>query len=72
MLLLLCAGIQDKNADILTAAMQVDASLHWEVRMLIEAVVRPDEPTMSLPSDFAQVFLEHSGQMVESEAVVLD
>lgn len=62
LLLLLCAGIQDKNSDILSAAMHVDASLHWDVRKLIEAVVRPDELTTCLPSDFAKVFLEHSGQ----------
>ncbi|XP_070196662.1 uncharacterized protein [Littorina saxatilis] len=60
LLLLLCAGIQDKNSEILSAAMHVDAALHWDIRQLIESVVRPDELTTSLPTDFAKVLLEHS------------
>ena len=61
-LLLLCSGIQRQNSDILTAALHVDASLHWDVRKLIEAIIQPDEATTSLPSDFAKVFLEQAGQ----------
>ncbi|KAL8582812.1 hypothetical protein ACOMHN_066828 [Nucella lapillus] len=60
LLLLLCAGIQVKNPAILAAAMRVDAALHWDVRQLIEAVVRPDEPTTSLPPDFPTVLLQRS------------
>ncbi|XP_076446519.1 uncharacterized protein LOC143283946 isoform X2 [Babylonia areolata] len=62
LLLLLCAGIQDNNEVIQTAALQVDATLHWDMRQLIEAVVRPDSSSTSLPTDFASIFSEHSGE----------
>jgi hypothetical protein len=61
LLLLLCAGIQDKNSDIADAAMRVDLSLHCDIIELIRAVIRPDEPTMSLPSNFARVLFDRTG-----------
>lgn len=62
-LLLLCAGVQEKNTDILSAAVQLDPSFHWDIRQLIEAVVRPDDPTFLLPLNFADVFFQHSGEV---------